>query len=37
MNVGKGKLLILIKNSIARGCISHKLLMYPIEDNCYER
>ena len=27
MNVAKRKLLILIKNSIACGCVSHKLLM----------
>ena len=31
------KLLILIKSSIACSCISHELLMYPIEDNCFER
>ena len=34
MNVTKTKLLILIKPSIACSCVSHKLLMYPIEDNC---
>ena len=33
----KTKLLILIKNSIACSCVSHKLLMYPIEDNCCKR
>ena len=37
MNVTKRKLLILIKNSIACSCVSHKLLMYPIEDNCCKR
>ena len=37
MNVTKRKLLILIKNSIAYGCVSHKLLMYQMEDNCCER
>ena len=37
MNGTKRKLLILIKNSIACSCVSHKLLMYPIEDNCFER
>ena len=37
MNVTKRKLLILTKNSIAFGCVSHKLLMYPIEDNCCKR
>ena len=25
------------KNSIACSCVSHKLLMYPIEDNCCKR
>ena len=25
------------KNSIAYSCVSHKLLMYPIEDNCCKR
>ena len=25
------------KNSIACGCVSYRLLMYPIEDNCCER
>ena len=24
-------------DSIACSCVSHKLLMYPIEDNCCER
>ena len=33
----KKKLLTLIKNSIACSCVSHKLLMYPIEGNCCER
>ena len=37
MNVAKRKLLILIKNSIVCGCVSHKLLMYPVEDNGCER
>ena len=37
MNVTKRKLLILIKNSTACSCVSHKLLMYPIEDNCCTR
>ena len=37
MNVTKRKLLILIKNSIAGSCVSHKLMMYPMEDNCCER
>ena len=37
MNVTKRNLLILIKNSIACICVSHKLLMYPIEDNCCKR
>ena len=37
MNVIKTKLLILIKNSIACSCVSHKLLMYPIEGNCCKR
>ena len=37
MNVTKRKLLILIKNSIACSCVSHKLLMYPTEDNCCKR
>ena len=23
------------KNSISGSCVSHELLMYPIEDNCY--
>ena len=26
-----------IENSIACSCVSHKLLMYPIEDNCCKR
>ena len=34
MNVAKRKLLILIKISTACSCVSHKLLIYPIEDNC---
>ena len=33
----KRKLLILIKNSTACSCVSHKLLMYPIKDNCCKR
>ena len=37
VNVTKRKLLILIKNSIACICVSHKLLMYPIEDHCCKR
>ena len=37
MNVTKRKLLILIKNSIACICVSHKLLMCLIEDNCCKR
>ena len=37
MNVTKRKLLILIKNSIAFSCVSHKLLIYPITDNCCKR
>ena len=37
MNVAKRKLLILIKNLTVCGCVSHKQLMYPIEDNCCER
>ena len=37
MNVTKRKLLILIKNSIDCSCVSHKLLMYSIEDNCCKR
>ena len=34
MNVTRRKLLILLKNSIACCCLSHKLLICPIEDNC---
>ena len=37
MNATKRKLLILIKNSIARNYVSHKVLMYLIEDNCCKR
>ena len=37
MNVIKRKLLILIKYSNACSCVSHKLLMYPTEDNCCKR
>ena len=37
MDVTKRKLLILIKNSIACSRVSHKLLMYPIEDKCCKR
>ena len=37
MTVTKRKLLILVKNSIACSCVSHKLLMYPIEDNYSKR
>ena len=37
MNVTKRKLLILIKNSTACCCVSYKLLMYPIGDNCCRR
>ena len=37
MNVAKKEAVDIDKNSIACSCVSHKLLMYPIEDNCSER
>ena len=33
----KKEVVALIKNSIACGCASHKLLLYPVDDNCCER